>query len=509
MRDPTILVALMAAGCAAPFPSRTFLDDPNDDYDRDIVTEASGDCDDANPGVQDRVWYEDRDGDGYGGALVATSACVAPAGAVSTAGDCDDDRADVHPGAAETCDLVDSNCDGDTDTHLVSVVRGDSHATITDALGALPRRGERTVHICPGTYEESLDLPDDVALVALAGPDVTRIAWGGGSALTNYNISHWDDDDVPGGRIRFEGLTLGDLFVADADVEIEDCVVADGHGVAVGGGNLDVRSTEVARHDTVGLSVSSGAMTLAGVLVHHNIAGTTGVTPGGISVYDGTLRIEGEVIVRQNATIYSGGGIGLVNATMQSSQGYLLVEFNEALGGGGGLYLDNATARGAWIASNQATLVGGGVRMVGDSALRDATVYANVAARGGGLYVESGSADVAGCDVTRNVATLDGGNIYVRGAALTFEATEPFGGAVSAGQALGFASDLAVEAGAEATLRTEAFANTPTLRSENNACVLDPVTREPLVLGDGTPACTTLWDVTRVTCEDRMGCSGS
>lgn len=55
---------------------------------------------------------KDDDGDGH-----MSSACFNTDGRGSvTAGlDCDDSRAEAHPGAAETCDLLDNNCDGRID----------------------------------------------------------------------------------------------------------------------------------------------------------------------------------------------------------------------------------------------------------------------------------------------------------------------------------------------------------------------------------------------------------
>ncbi|HEX5044789.1 MAG TPA: putative metal-binding motif-containing protein, partial [Candidatus Polarisedimenticolaceae bacterium] len=52
----------------------------------------------------------DGDGDAY---AVCSGGCQLPAG--KTCGDCDDTRAGVHPGAAETCNALDDNCDGETD----------------------------------------------------------------------------------------------------------------------------------------------------------------------------------------------------------------------------------------------------------------------------------------------------------------------------------------------------------------------------------------------------------
>jgi cysteine-rich repeat protein len=65
-------------------------------------------------GVPETVstYYRDADSDGFGNAADSTQACSPPAGYVSDNTDCDDTNAAVHPGAAEICDNVDNNCDG-------------------------------------------------------------------------------------------------------------------------------------------------------------------------------------------------------------------------------------------------------------------------------------------------------------------------------------------------------------------------------------------------------------
>ncbi|MBN2798838.1 MAG: hypothetical protein JXX28_06780 [Deltaproteobacteria bacterium] len=57
------------------------------------------------------LWYADADGDRYGDPLVTAKACAAPAGYVSDKTDCDDLTATTHPRAAESCNLVDDDCD--------------------------------------------------------------------------------------------------------------------------------------------------------------------------------------------------------------------------------------------------------------------------------------------------------------------------------------------------------------------------------------------------------------
>jgi MYXO-CTERM domain-containing protein len=62
-------------------------------------------------------FYRDVDGDGYG-AGTPTSACTAPTGFVATAGDCNDALPAIHPGASESCNGVDDDCDGSIDDGL-------------------------------------------------------------------------------------------------------------------------------------------------------------------------------------------------------------------------------------------------------------------------------------------------------------------------------------------------------------------------------------------------------
>jgi MYXO-CTERM domain-containing protein len=66
--------------------------------------------------IQNEVRYllppADADGDGW----------------TTAAGDCNDSNGAIHPGAAETCDGIDSNCDGDTDSALMTTFYRDADA---------------------------------------------------------------------------------------------------------------------------------------------------------------------------------------------------------------------------------------------------------------------------------------------------------------------------------------------------------------------------------------------
>ena len=93
-----------------------------DDTDATVHPGGTEVCDgkdnDCNGSVDDGVsttfWY-DFDGDGFGNPFYSVQACSLSAGIVANPDDCDDLRADVHPGASELCDGVDNDCDGETD----------------------------------------------------------------------------------------------------------------------------------------------------------------------------------------------------------------------------------------------------------------------------------------------------------------------------------------------------------------------------------------------------------
>ena len=70
--------------------------------------------------IDTTAWFADTDGDGHGDPTTSVQACEAPLDHVSSADDCDDSRADVHPDAVEVCNEVDDDCDGDVDEELES-----------------------------------------------------------------------------------------------------------------------------------------------------------------------------------------------------------------------------------------------------------------------------------------------------------------------------------------------------------------------------------------------------
>ncbi|MFH1466576.1 MAG: putative metal-binding motif-containing protein [Pseudomonadota bacterium] len=84
----------------------------------ELCNGADDDCDgviDEDDATDALLWYLDADADGYGDAASTARACAVPSGYSADDTDCDDAEATTHPGAGETCDGLDQDCDGAID----------------------------------------------------------------------------------------------------------------------------------------------------------------------------------------------------------------------------------------------------------------------------------------------------------------------------------------------------------------------------------------------------------
>ncbi len=122
----------------------------------ELCNGVDDDCDgevDGAASVNQPDWYRDTDGDGYGVADDTVTACEAPEGYVATAGDCNDEDPNYHPGAPEEdcTDPNDYNCDG-------SVAYADLDE---DGYPACEDCDDSTPEIHPGAEEACNELDDD------------------------------------------------------------------------------------------------------------------------------------------------------------------------------------------------------------------------------------------------------------------------------------------------------------------------------------------------------------
>ena len=84
----------------------------------EVCNGEDDDCDgtvDEPDALDALTWYADVDGDGFGDPAADQLACDAPADHVLDDTDCDDGDPLVNPAAAELCNGIDDDCDGDVD----------------------------------------------------------------------------------------------------------------------------------------------------------------------------------------------------------------------------------------------------------------------------------------------------------------------------------------------------------------------------------------------------------
>jgi hypothetical protein len=81
---------------------------------RERCNGADDDCDgERDEGHERELWYQDRDGDGFGAIFEAVLACDDPGeGWSPNRRDCDDEDPAIHPDATEVCGGGDEDCDG-------------------------------------------------------------------------------------------------------------------------------------------------------------------------------------------------------------------------------------------------------------------------------------------------------------------------------------------------------------------------------------------------------------
>jgi hypothetical protein len=292
-------------------------------------------------------WYPDADGDGYGAAGGATTACTQPAGTVTSASDCDDGDPAVHPTATEWCNGVDDDCDGTADgVGLAAWI--DSAGTVSDLTGALATGSSSTAITRSFTTDGTLVLCEGT-----------------------YYL-HVSD--------RTADLTIQGLYGSSSTF-------------VVGDGSASVISA----------SSSSSLLTLEGL----TISGGYGSYGGGINGGSHGLDIVlDDVVIEDCASSSYGGGLYLRAGTLDATD--LVLEGNQSGDYGGGAYLRSTTAniQDATISNNTAYYAGGLMVHTGDAELIDSEVTDNEAYYyGGGVYVTYGDVLLDECQVHGNIAS--------------------------------------------------------------------------------------------------------
>ena len=130
--------AVSVQGCSAPIGYVSNNQDCNDNNTaiNPFSNEACNNADDNCNGQIDEgvlnTYFFDGDGDNFGNPSNTTLACVQPLGYVSNGTDCNDNVANINPATAELCNLIDDNCNNQTDEGVQQLFYADAD---TDTYG--------------------------------------------------------------------------------------------------------------------------------------------------------------------------------------------------------------------------------------------------------------------------------------------------------------------------------------------------------------------------------------
>ncbi len=466
-----------------------------DDNDNDIHPDADelcdgidNNCDDAIDGddaVDPATWYIDNDGDGYGHNGRTAESCEQPSGYVAQGDDCDDGLSSVNPGADETCNEVDDDCDGLTDNSPVDGVTwyrdsdGDGYGSSTTTRDACEQPSgyvsnsedcdDTRPAVNPSVDEYCDGMDNDCDGVTDEDDAVNATTWysdGDGDGFGDDGIStracsqpsgyealanDCDDSDPainPSADERCDGVDND----CDGDDDDDRTVTF----LDASGTSTDLTSTFMGSSST---SIVSYTVSSSGTLVF-----CPGTYYAHLELTAATVSIEG--LYGSADTKLSGGGSGVVidassTTTDLSIEGLLLKGgYGDAggaiLGQASGLALTlddceltlNAAVDGAaiWVdgadvvitssdfSDNDADEFGGAVAAYdSDVAVYDSTFEDNVARRGGALWLSGGSLLLDGTLVQDNTANASlssgedsaagGGAYLVDGATLECSAT--------------------------------------------------------------------------------------
>lgn len=217
-------------------------------------------------GCTGTTYYVDQDNDGYGTSdpvYPPHKDCTKPVSYADKMGDCDDFTASVHPGASESCDGKDNDCNGKVDDQVVYSTYcadkdGDGHGTKTGTtkMDCAPSAGfgdcngdcndnDKTIYpgateVCDG-YDNNCDGKIDEGVRLICGKGwCARYAEGCTTMCTpgqpNAEVCNYFDDDCDG--VADNGTDLQLCGKPGLACVLGQCI-ADGLGTGGSGATTD------------------------------------------------------------------------------------------------------------------------------------------------------------------------------------------------------------------------------------------------------------------------------
>jgi hypothetical protein len=381
------------------------------------------------------TWYRDSDGDGYGDDLRPLVQCLQPAGHVADKTDCNDEIARVNPGATETCDGFDTDCNPATsEAGTISLNFGGSFSSVASAVAAASA-GD-LINVCAGTWDVSgISIDKPLSLVGPNGSKRTTLRGNGGRTI--LEISNYADSS---GTVNVGGFTLtggssfagGGLYADTAAVELHDLVVTGNSGF-IGGGMyfydaiVSFDSVTVTDNEAVyggGLYAEYADLLLDGAIFNDNVADYG----GGAYLYEVETLAEDSRFAANYTSWYGGGALAYFSIVDGGSFVNNLSTYSA-----GGLAMYNSEAYDIEASNNKAGQYGGGLGLQSECYVEGAEIAGNWAPWGGGVAIDFGSSFLVESAITGNEASRTGGGIYSQADAVLIDASDVTGNEAQAG----------------------------------------------------------------------------
>jgi len=316
------------------------------------------------------IYYPDNDGDGFGDLQAGRLLCDMVPGWTEDSTDCDDTRAQVHPGATERCDGLDNDCDESTPDEGVAFESEDGEITdLTELISssAAPYLIEADTSgvytFCEGTWSIG-------AITVAKGQDVQILG-----------IGRSEEVILTGG---YQTLTLGAFSTAEL---------------------RDLRMTEHTGDNGAAVHCAAEAeLTVQGVVFEGNESTQTG---GAMMISSGCQATLTATRFLDSVSGMAGGHLRIVGGDVEATD----CDFSEGLSAAGGAVsvssIDSSTpssftCTGCTFQANEAE-VGGALALLQSTAtLTDSAIQGGIATSGAGIYLGAGP----GAEATANLTTV-------------------------------------------------------------------------------------------------------